>query len=61
MQVQEYPNFLGGVVGIKFVGSLEYDYCLTTDEFKGIKKILGRNYLNATLEEFKQAYMVELI
>jgi hypothetical protein len=63
MEVREYPNFLGGIVGIgfsKIPGLSEY-YCLTLEEWKGIKDILGKDYLNSTEEEFKRAYMAELI
>jgi len=58
IQIYEYPRFLGGTVEILFE---DKDIILTTDEFNGIKKILGKDYMNVTLEEFKSAYMAEMI
>jgi hypothetical protein len=58
LQIYEYPRFLGGVVRI-FVGNKEF--VLTTSEFDGVKKFLGRDYMDATLEKFKQAMFFEAI
>jgi hypothetical protein len=58
MTIYEYPRIMGGVVEVLF---MEKEYILTTEEFDGVKKVLGDNYMNATLDEFKQAYMVETI
>jgi hypothetical protein len=64
MEVKEYPRILyrGGVVEIHFHNNTYRKlYILTFDEMEGIKEILGNNYLNTTEEEFKRAYMAELL
>jgi hypothetical protein len=59
----EIIEFEHAFLGYKFISFGNKDYFVVTeDEFKNIKKILGKKFnKNLSSEEFKQAYMVELI
>jgi len=66
MIIEEFPYNFGvpprDMVFIWFhKKDLEPDYILTRTEFDGVKKILGKDYKKVSLDEFKMAYMAELI